>query len=903
MSFVAPQAMLLLVPAALLLWRTGRVAGPPMWLRGGLVVTLVLALAQPEWRLDSAGRDVVVVVDRSRSMPPGSLDRATELIRLVEQERGPGDRVGVVSFGRDVRLEAPLSAEARFGGFSEGIDGEASNLSLALDVAADLIPDDRVGRVLVLSDGRATGLDARAAARRLAARGVSVDVRPIVREDAELDVAITTLEAPAAVAEREPFLLTATVRANAPTPAKLTLFRNGKAVVTLERPLTAGATVVTLKDLVEEPGLVAYQLQVSAPGDGLAENDVGRAVVRVEGPPRVVVVTDKPSGVLAQTLERAGLAVTVRAPGPIGMDTLENVGAVVLEDVEASRLSEAGLGVLAQFVREAGGGLVMTGGRNAFAEGGYRKSALEAVLPVSLEVREEQRKAAVALSIIMDCSCSMGATVPDGRTKMELAAEGVVGALQLLDQRDEASVHMVDTSDHELFGLTPVSDGLPLDRVARGFSGGGGIYVGEGLRAAKKEILRSKKATRHVLLFSDAADSEEPDDYRQTLSALSAAGVTVSVIGMGTRADSDAQLLEEIAALGGGRIYFAEDALSLPRIFSQETVAVARASFVDDQTPLAPGADLAMLGRIPTEGLSSCGGYSVTYLKPNASVGVRTTDDNKAPLVAFWPHGLGRSAAITGEVDGKFTGALSSWSGYRATLEQTVRWVMPPLATSVDAVARARLTGDDLHVTLDFDPSAPPPAGQATLVLLSGDAKVKPIELPMRWEEEDRQGAHFVLPGTGTWHPVVRLGNRVFRAPPVTLPWVPEFEPAPAKEGRAFLVNVAKAGAGLERLAMTGLFEGGRQSTERLPLAPALVTLALVLLVAEVFVRRFFAGPKVKRPRPTAPVVASEAAAPVIPAPSTASPPTVEAPKPPAPEPVKDPLAAARDRARRRTER
>jgi hypothetical protein len=136
----------------------------------------------------------------------------------------------------------------------------------------------------------------------------------------------------------------------------------------------------------------------------------------------------------------------------------------------------------------------------------------------------------------------------------------------------------------------------------------------------------------------------------------------------------------------------------------------------------------------------------------------------------------------------------------------------------------------------------------------------------------------------------------------VTLPWVPEFEPAPAKEGRAFLVNVAKAGAGLERLAMTGLFEGGRQSTERLPLAPALVTLALVLLVAEVFVRRFFAGPKVKRPRPMAPVVASEAAAPVMTAPATAAPPG-ESPKPPASEPAKDPLAAARDRARRRTER
>ncbi|MER2561449.1 MAG: VWA domain-containing protein [Myxococcaceae bacterium] len=914
MSFVAPQALLLLVPLGLLLWRTGKLNGPPMWLRGALVVLLVFALAQPEWRLESDGSDLIVVVDRSRSMPPGSLDQATELIHLLENERRTGDRVGVVSFGREVRVESPLSHDARFGGFSQAIDGEASNLATALDAAADLIPEERAGRVLILSDGRSTGLDPRASARRLAARGVPVDVRPLLREDAALDVAITGLEAPANVTQQEPFLLMATVKTNAATEATLTLLRNGKPITQSVRTLPEGATVITFRDLVETPGLVAYQLRVTAKGDGLPENDVGRAVVRVDGPPSVLVLTDRPTGVLVQTLKAAGMNVEARLPFALGMEHLENVGAVVLDDVEASRLSEAGLQVLAQYVREAGGGLVMLGGRHAFGEGGYRKSALEPVLPVSLEVREEQRKASVAISIIMDCSCSMGATVPDGRTKMELAAEGVVGALQLLNDRDEASVHMVDTGDHEIFGLTPVSSGLPLDKVARGFSGGGGIYVGVGLRTAKKEILRSGKPTRHVLLFSDAADSEEPDDYRETLDDLVEQNVTVSVIGMGTKADPDAQLLEEVAARGNGRIYFAEDAMSLPRIFSQETIAVARSSFVDGEIPLVVGPDLAMLGRIPSAGLSSCGGYSLTYLKPNASVGVRTSDENKAPLLAFWPHGLGRAVAFTGEVDGKYTGALSSWSGRRAMLEQAVRWVMPPQATSVDAVARARLTGNDLHVTLDFDPAAPPPSGQATLMLLSGDAKVKPIELPMRWEDEDRQGAHFVLPGTGTWHPVVKLQDRIFRAPPVTLPWVPEFEPAPPREGRNALVAVAKAGSGVERLAMTGLFAEGRQSFARVPLAPVLVSFAVLALVAEVFVRRFLSGPRPKKrvaqkvaARPSTDsmpvIVASKPSAPRTPPTSPSEPPPPDAEPPPSKPAPKDPLAEARERARKRTQR
>jgi uncharacterized membrane protein len=904
MSLVFPQALLLLAPLGLFLALSARVKGPAMGLRVALVALLVLALARPEWRLSSAGSDVVVVVDRSQSMPPGASASAEELVRLLEPQRRPGDRLGVISFGRAPRVEAPLSADGRFGGFIAAIDGEASNLSAALDAAADLIPPERAGRVLVLSDGRASGLDARAAARRLAARGVPVDTRWLGREDAALDIAVSTLTAPPSVGAHEPFLLTATVKASSATEATLVLSRGGRPLVKTTRRLGAGATVLTFRDLVEAPGLAGYSLVVSAPGDGVVENDVGRAVVRVEGPQRVLLLSDAPQGALAKALAAAKLNVEVRAPSALTMEALEGVGAVVLEDVDASRLSESGLHVLAQFVKVAGGGLVMTGGRRSFGEGGYRKSPVEDLLPVSLEVREDQRKAAVAMSIIMDCSCSMGARVPDGRTKMELAAEGVVGALQLLNPADEASVHMVDTEDHPIFGLRPVSAGLPLERVARGFSGGGGIYVGVGLDVARHEILKSTKATRHVLLFSDAADSEEPGDYQRTISELTAEGVTVSVIGMGGPGDSDAALLRDVAARGGGRVYFAEDVTSLPRIFSQETIAVARSTFVEEPTGTAVTADLSQLGKLPVDSGPRLGGYNLTYVRPLASVALRTDDDNAAPVVAFWPRGAGRVAAITAEVDGPYTGELRRWAGARALLEQVVRWVMPPLTSAPDAVARAALSGDALHVTLDLDPAAPPPAGLPTLVLLSGDARQPPVELPMRWEDEDRLGARWVLPGSGTWHPVVKLGDRLFRAPPVTLPWAPEFEPAVVKEGKALLAAVARAGGGVERLALVGLFAEAVESEAALPLAPWLVGVALVVLVAEVFVRRFLSGRRGRRrAAATAPAGAPSPASapPSTPAAALSSAPA-EPPPPQAPG-VHSALAEARDRARRRTGR
>jgi hypothetical protein len=185
----------------------------------------------------------------------------------------------------------------------------------------------------------------------------------------------------------------------------------------------------------------------------------------------------------------------------------------------------------------------------------------------------------------------------------------------------------------------------------------------------------------------------------------------------------------------------------------------------------------------------------------------------------------------------------------------------------------------------------------------------------MRWEDEDRVAAEYTLPGSGTWHPVVKLGTRVLRAPPVTLPYAPEFEPGNAQEGLEVLRGVAAVGGGLERLSMTGLFSEAPESEGRVALAPWLVALAVAVLLAEVVVRRFLSGPRLRRA--VAPSSAAAGAVPGMPAPSATSPRPVtpeagagqapEAPaaaseeaKPREERGMDSALEAARERARRR---
>src|SRR6185503_4351495 len=104
-SFLFPELLLLIVPLVVLyIWRA-RVRGLGGGVRIAALVFVTLLAAVPIASIGGKGVDVVVVVDVSRSMPAESRSRALEIIRLLEERRDAGDRIGVVIFGRDARVE------------------------------------------------------------------------------------------------------------------------------------------------------------------------------------------------------------------------------------------------------------------------------------------------------------------------------------------------------------------------------------------------------------------------------------------------------------------------------------------------------------------------------------------------------------------------------------------------------------------------------------------------------------------------------------------------------------------------------------------------------------------------------------------------------------------------------
>src|SRR5262249_520132 len=154
--------------------------------------------------------------------------------------------------------------------------------------------------------------------------------------------------------------------------------------------------------------------------------------------------------------------------------------------------------------------------------------------------------------------------------------------------------------------------------------------------------------------FADASDAEEPGEYKELLAQCKEAGITVSVIGLGTPKDKDAELLRDIASRGNGRIFFTDKAEELPRLFAQDTFAAARNTFPDERTPITSTPGLALLTGRPFDLSQSIDGYNLCYLREGATLATRTLDDYRAPVVAAWRAGAGRVLCCTSEADGKY---------------------------------------------------------------------------------------------------------------------------------------------------------------------------------------------------------------------------------------------------------
>lgn len=855
LQFVYPELFFLAVPLVVLFRRWGAVGGPTGWLRGAILLVLLLALTGPRLNLHGYGLDVIVVADRSRSLAPEAHANIRELLTNLQNHvttSRHGDRLSVVTFGSQAQVEFELSDQISRSDFVKEINPDGSDLHDAILTAVDRVNPNRPARILVLSDGEANGRDPLSAARRAREAGVPVDCRVFERLKVG-DVAIESVQMPDAVSPREPFQYAVWIHADRDTHGSLRILRDGQVINTSERDFTRGMNRLLFRDILEEGGFYNYSVELKLPNDPVEENNRGAGLVRVDAGPRVLVLNaDGQAGNLVKALQSAKIPtdVAIAANHSLSQDALDRYRGVIIQNVKADDFGHLKMERLVQFVEDLGGGLMITGGQRSFGTGGYFLSPLDPVLPVSMELREEHKKVRAAIVIALDRSGSMTAPVSGGRTKMDLADQGTAACVRMLSPQDMVAVIAVDSTPHIIQPLVHVENKEAIANKALTIqSMGGGIFVYEALVAAGRELVKADGfATRHIILFSDAADSEQPGDYQNLLKKFTDGGITVSVIGLGTTRDPDAKLLEDIAKLGNGNIMFTSDAQELPRLFTQDTMSIARNTFIskDETQPSGiPGKlvpDARLLGSFNFDSFPNADGYNLSYIKPEATLVTVSQDENSAPWSAAWNRGLGRVAAITLEVDGKFSGQFGAWSEYENYLATHARWLLG--STNPDQVfVKVDQVGQEATVSVELDPDRPrqdetqPPQ---VLVVPPGDERSEVLKPDLVWTGPNTLEARFRMDQPGSYRTLVKTGPKAFaRGPAITLPYSPEFAPRLGlPEGRDILKQVADLSGGKLRTDVLELFADPPRTSRTMSLLVPLLVLGMALLLLEIAGRR-----------------------------------------------------------------
>ena len=696
MTFSAPEYFLLIPALALAgwFWRGLKLHSP---LRAILLLLAILALAEPVIQHQQNSLDLYVLLDRSDSTEDLIDKGLPEWKRLLEESKpSRRDTLRFINYASEV-------AEVGADGSSFTGSRKLTKSGLALQSIAAQTDEKRPSRVLLFTDGYSTE-PLHEAAAQMQARGIPLDFR-LIRDEKENDFRLAHISFPERVQVGEPFLISLTVRGSADETFPLILRRNGQLLTESPVTLINGMATVEFTDRISRSGGFEYQAEIRPSKDAHPGNNQTNRWIEITGGPRIVLATRYTDDPVAKALSTLDFTVeTVTDLSQLKPGLLAGARAVIFNNIPAHEVPNDFMKSLDFFVREQGGGFMMAGGDHSFGSGGYFQSPIDSLLPVSMELKSEHRKLAVALAIVMDRSGSMSVGVAGGQTKMDLANSGAANAIDLLGPMDQVAVFAVDSEPTKTIPLTRIENNkAKLGARARSIkSAGGGIYVYAGLKAAWDELKKSPAGTRHVILFSDANDSEEPGDYKNLIKEMTDNSATISVIGLGTNKDSDSALLEDVAKLGNGRMFFSDQPMDIPKIFAQETVTIARSAFIKDPVGAQATGRWAEISPKPVKWFKQADGYNLSYAREDATVSLVSTDEYLAPLVAHGRRGLGRSAAVSFPLGGEYSETARNWPGYGDFLQTLGRFLMGE-DTPPGIALRHRLDGTRLTLDLLYD--------------------------------------------------------------------------------------------------------------------------------------------------------------------------------------------------------
>ncbi|MCJ7433109.1 MAG: VWA domain-containing protein, partial [Anaerolineales bacterium] len=712
MRFTSPLYLLLLLLIPLAVWiglpSSGQARKREMTsliLRVAIILCLIFAMAGLEIVQSGNNLAVVFLVDVSDSMPGQAISSEVEFIREALKSMSADDKAAIILFGADALVERPMSSLNELASITSVPVTNQTDLAEAIQLGLALFPSGYAKRMVILSDGAETTGDALNAAKFASASDAQIVVVPYVNQ-VGAEALITNVDVPTHLRNGEQFDLNVSIQANQSMRAVVRVLAKNEILYEGTHELHKGIQTLSLPLTAQEPGFVSYQVQITPEQDAFYQNNRLDAFSQVEGPPRILMVAPPegetmPGGeirpdeysLILGSLTSAGFDVELVTPSlmPADLPSLAQYNSVVLVDVPARQLGRNQMETLQSYVRDLGGGLVAVSGPTSYGVGGYFGTPLEETLPVDMQIKDEKRRPSLTIVFIIDHSGSMGET-SGGVVKLELAKEAAARSMELLFPNDRVGVIAFDDTASWVVPITDLEDPTSVINAIGGIQVGGGTDIYAGLLAMSKVLPDDPAKVKHVILLTDGgADITGIPQLVEKLYQEN--GITLSTVGVGNDA---APFLKDLAALGGGRYHFTNNAGSIPSIFTEETTLATRAYIVEESFfPTIVNSSPMLTGITEVPRLH---GYVASSAKDLAQVILES--DKGDPILATWQYGLGRSVAFTSDATGRWARDWARSEIFPTFWAQAVRYTInDSLNTALQMTIESQ--GEKANIILD----------------------------------------------------------------------------------------------------------------------------------------------------------------------------------------------------------
>ena len=724
------------------------------WVAIGLrllvLLLFILIVGGIRWQREHKNLEVMLLVDSSGSMRyftsyPGyptkplrtSEDEWIMSALAHEQDKRPQDRIGIISFKQNALIDAMPSTDLKLDTHAIPDPGTGTDAGSAIQLALATLSKDAMHRLVLFWDGNDTVGNLQPALDAAKAQHVQIDVVPL-HYDVKNAAMIDRFVAPTWKREDEPFSLSIILNSTAdhPITGKLSVMHEtvgGRAPLDMD---LSTPQIDPFREITLRPGKSVQYVKVPAlreanvhqfhavftpdnAGDkGAVEiNNTADAFTFVQGKGKVLYVDnahDKegnrgPGQELADALtgEKINIQHVTVDGFPTNAVQLQSYDAIVLANVPRG---EGGLTVeqdkmLASYVHDMGGGLIMIGGDNAFGAGGWQGSETEKILPVDMEIPAQRQIGKGALVLIMH-SCEF----PNGNY---WGLQCALQAISTLSARDQVGIISYDWGGGGSkwdFPLQEKGDGTAAANAAKKMQPGDMPDFDDTLNVAlngkggSMGLATSDAQFKHVIIISDG----DPTAPKQTLiDAYAAKKISVSTVTVyphtGEKNGRPAAM-QDMADQLKGRAYgpINDNPNQLPKIFIKEATVVRRTLLHTDaegiKIQLVDPSDEFVKG---LQAFPDVYGMVLTSRKNDPKVIMPLTAGKMHdPILAHWQTGLGKSAVFTSDASAIWA---SNWLGsalYSKFWAQLVRGVSrPPMPTDFDV--QTTINGDKGKVVVE----------------------------------------------------------------------------------------------------------------------------------------------------------------------------------------------------------